>query len=130
MMRPTGVVILAVLQTIFSVQILLAGLGMVWGAVSLSQNSDRLVSQYWVPMLVLAAVILVTGGLGLWVAWGLFKLKQWAWLPTLVFQGLFLLVVVPGFLPSLHPILFLAIALSGSILYYLLRPEVKQLFGR
>jgi hypothetical protein len=65
------------------------------------------------------------------IAWGLFKLKGWAWLTTLIFQGLGILGNLSNLATGMNPgNAVLQLVISGVVIYYLLRPNVKRAFGK
>lgn len=132
MMRPTGVTILAVLQLIFNLLGLLGGLGFLLlgdRVASSIQEQGQNIPSGAVPAL--AWVLIIFSLIGLVIAWGLFTLKSWAWLATLIFQALGILNNVASLVQGANPggAVF-GIVISGVIIYYLLRPEVKQAFGK
>jgi hypothetical protein len=74
------------------------------------------------------------------LGYGLLKRKGWAWICTLIlhillvlgnFAGFFVIRAVPGIglFQQIFQIIF-QIILSGAIVYYLFRQDVKQAFGR
>lgn len=131
--RPTGVTILAVLQTITSILSVIAGLTALFAREAISQqlNSATNVPPELVAGLPvwLGWVFLLSGALGLVLAWGLFTLKGWAWLLTLIFQGLNILSNLTSF-GSNPGGAVIGIVIAAVIIYYLLRPEVKRAFGK
>lgn len=130
--RPTGVTILAVLQLIFSVLGLIGGLGvLLFGGQLAETASQQGQAGLNGTLQILGLVVVVSSLIGILLAWGLFTLKGWAWITTLIFQGL-------GILSNLASLAqgsnaggaVFSIVISGVIIYYLLRPEVKQAFGK
>ncbi|CAN5571013.1 hypothetical protein BH18THE1_BH18THE1_05630 [soil metagenome] len=74
-----------------------------------------------------AAIALGIAWFGL--AWGLFTAKGWAWLITVILaiiSVVFSIVSIMGANITSIPI----IIISGIILYYMYRPQVKSYFGR
>ncbi|HOU41143.1 MAG TPA: hypothetical protein PK829_07730 [Promineifilum sp.] len=67
------------------------------------------------------------------VAFGLFTLKRWAWLLALLGVAITFITGIMG-LFSGGLIAFccgvLGLIVSGAILYYLLQPDVRRVFGR
>jgi uncharacterized membrane protein (DUF2068 family) len=147
MARPVGVTILAILDFLGAVFCILAGLGFMLSggmiAAMLSQNS-QLSSQ--IP----AGVAGIVGGLGVGVGvgmlilavinallgWGLWKLKNWARVITLIFTVLGGLSLALCVLLSLVHFSLLGIiwygfwlAIYGLIIWYLLKPDVKRAFA-
>jgi uncharacterized membrane protein (DUF2068 family) len=134
MNRPIGVTILAVLQLIFSGLTLLIGLGVFAFKDLIVEKLAQNPSLPQEPGLIASfgGVLIVYGLIGLLLGYGLFTLKGWAWITTLVFQAL-------GVLSNLFSLVsrqgspggaVLSIVISAVIIYYLLRPEVKRAFGR
>jgi len=131
--RPTGVTILAVLQLITSILSVIAGLTALFARDAISKQLSTAPNAppelaaglpVWIGWL-----FLLTGALGLVLAWGLFMLKGWAWLLTLIFQGLNILSNLASF-GSNSGGAVLGIVIAAVIIYYLLRPEVKRAFGK
>ncbi len=134
MERPLGITILAVLQLVFGVLLLAAGLGSVLfpsGVLeSVSQYPELSLDQDIVS--IIGGVAIVAGLLCIVLAYGLFRLKKWAWITMLVL----LIINIIGDLGSLiseqaknwQVLAHLLVALV--IVYYLFRPEVKRVFGR
>ena len=63
------------------------------------------------------------------LAWGLFTGKGWAWLITVILaiiSVVFSIVAIMGAYITSIPTLII----SGIILYYMYRPQVKSYFGR
>lgn len=143
MNRPVGVTILAVLQAIVSVLALITAL-FVWLARAnfseiLAQSPELQESLEGIPPDVLQASMVVGvvffilfGLIGLWVAWGLFNLKGWAWLTTLIFQGIGIVGNLANLASGIDSpgSIVLQLVISGVVIYYLLRPNVKRAFGK
>ncbi len=112
--RPMGVTILAVLLAIHGVLAALAGLG-VFGPYPAGFLGIALQLVY--------AVILF------YLAYGMYTLQGWAWLTTIVFQGLnivftvILLFQAPGFIAA-----WILLLLEAAIVGYLLQPSVSSRF--
>lgn len=143
MNRPIGVIIIAVLQLIGSIMSLLVGLGILIFRDAflqmLSQSPEFQQSAQDLPPGVLGGVATFTGVvmliaslIGFLLAYGLFTLKGWAWIVTLIFSAL-------GILSNLSSIItgqtnrgfaVIQLVISIVIVYYLWRPEVKRAFGR
>lgn len=155
MSRPIGVTILAGLQffysgfgLFFSLAILLIKPfrdGLIKTSMQmLTSNPEFQGTQ--IPAELMQGSIMMGAGLGvlfsligLLLGYGLLKLKGWAWISTLILQilqilgclqGIFAIVgsrSVPGI--SISQQIFQLI-ISGAIIYYLFRRDVKQAFGR
>lgn len=133
MNRPVGVTILAVLQAVGSIILLFSG----FSALSSRSSITQQLPQSGAPaqgefVTIFSILLLVVGLISLLLAYGLFKLKGWAWITTLVLQALnainSVIVVVSSAQERGGAVLQLVISLV--IVYYLLRPAVKRAFGR
>ena len=114
--RPTGVIILALLQLISS--LVAIGLGVLVLAVTLA-----------LPLLgmILALIPLIIGFIGLILFWGLWTLKGWAWFWTLFFN---FVAVLLGLLSLNFTDLgwLLQWGLNIIIVIYLLLPSTRAAF--
>lgn len=111
--RPGGVVILTVLQALAGIVVLLFGFLFILGAI-------------FAPIVAILGIpILILGLIGLYIAWGLYRGKDWARILAMITAvifvviGLILLIVIIGIVP---------LALGVLVLYYLTRPEVKSYY--
>jgi uncharacterized protein YhhL (DUF1145 family) len=133
MNRPVGVTIIAVLQLIGAILVLIGSLGILIfkdaigqelaQAPALSQDSS-FITGFGVFLLGLAIV-------GFFLAYGLYHLKGWAWLTTLILQSLGILSNLTTLFtdgPN-QGIAVFQIVVSSVVVYYLLRSEVKRAFG-
>ena len=134
MNRPMGVTIIAVLQLIISIFAIFGGLYIFFFRSGFFSRISELEKVPNNPTLVVgfAVFLLIVGLIGLLIAYGLFTLKNWAWLTALILNGL-------SILSSLSAILsnqtrkggdILGLIIAVVIVYYLLRSEVKRAFGR
>ena len=140
MERPTGVTVLAVLLMIFAAFAVFAGLsllvlGLGGGTALQMRGASTGMSAMMAGMgalggvflLALAAVYVVLGV-------GLLKLLNWARVVTLVLGLLFaaigLLTAVIHFRAALLLWQLCVVAIDAWIIWYLLRPDVKQAFGQ
>jgi hypothetical protein len=138
MNRPIGVIILAVLQAIGSIFLLLAALGALVLRETFTESlATTPEAQDLPPGLLEGAatfvgiLLLVLSIIGFVLAWGLVMLQAWAWLITLILQGLSIAANLFGVVSGTNPGGgILQIVISGVIIYYLLRPNVKRAFGR
>jgi uncharacterized membrane protein (DUF2068 family) len=133
--RPTGVTILAVLQLIGGVINVLFGISSLFfgGLIVVSKAVETAGSPINMGPIILAAGVLavISGLLGLFAGYGLFTLKSWGWILALIFSVLN--IVYNGlkiFQGANIPGTFVGIAISGLIIYYLNRPNIKRAFGR
>lgn len=139
--RPVGVTILAILNFIGAAFCLLAGIGMILGggviATMLSQQGAG-ASGILAGLGAAAGVfMIIIGGAGALVGFGLWKLKEWARIVSIVLAGISAALQLLGLLGSLaHFNVFAVIwsvfwvAIDGLIIWYLLKPEVKAAFQR
>lgn len=78
---------------------------------------------------VVSSVAIALGLTWFGLAWGLFSGKGWAWLITVIFAMISVVVSIVGVLSgSITSIPTLII--NGVILYYMYRPHIKSYFGR
>ena len=154
--RPTGVTVLSGLQFFYSGYGLLVSLAillfkpfrdnLIQASMQMLKSSPELsnyplVSADFFEGVIKAGAVggIVFSSIGLLLGYGLLKLKKWAWICTLILQvfqilgglqGIFSVIgarTVPGITISQH---IFQLIVSGAIVYYLFRPEVKQSFGR
>ncbi|MBD2462208.1 hypothetical protein H6G89_14265 [Oscillatoria sp. FACHB-1407] len=143
MNRPTGVTILAVLQAILSSITLIIGVGvlvfkdqflqMLVETPEFQQSGETIPPEVLSGIATFTGIIVIISGLiGLLLAYGLFKLYGWAWIVTLVFQILGILSNLFGLFtaPANAGWTVIQLVISGVIVYYLLRPQVKRAFGQ
>jgi hypothetical protein len=78
---------------------------------------------------IVSSVAIALGLIWFGLAWGLFTGKGWAWLITVIFAIITVVVSIIGVLSgSITSIPSLII--NGVILYYMYRPHIKSYFGR
>ena len=113
--KPTGVIIIALLQLISS--LVAIGLGVLVLAVTLA-----------LPLLgmILALIPLIIGIIGLILFWGLWTLKGWAWFWTLLLNLIAVLLGLLGF--SFDLTFLLQWGLNLIIVIYLLIPSTRAAF--
>ncbi len=142
MERPTGVTILAILNflgaglyALLAVLFFLIGAG---GAASgmMSEMGGGAAAFLLGLGAAVGVILLIFAAIGLAIGIGLWKLRNWARIVTIVLVGLSLLLGVIGLLGSLisfelGSLIFQAIfvALYAWIIWYLFQPHVKQAFG-
>jgi hypothetical protein len=135
--RPTGVTIIAVLAFIGGIFAIVAGLGLtVLGGIlggALAASGEASGGLFGGLMAVFGIGTLGLGVAELIVGWGLWGLKPWAWMVSvIVFIVNIVLTVLTALggnnLISLNTII--GIAIPAVILYYLMTPPVKAAFGR
>ena len=135
--RPTGITLLAVAFIIlgalsFIWSLLIFGVGAVAGLTGSIIGAENVASlggaNVFGGMVGMASAVL-----NFIVAFGLLTLKPWAWLLALIGVGL---NVVSGVLGIFEGGFFalccglLGLLVPGAILFYLLRPEIRRVFGR
>ena len=134
MQRPTGVTILAVLAAIGGVLGILAGLalvglgglagGLVGGAAGASIGGLAIVG---------GLVALVVGVAELALAYGFWTLKPWAWRWGIVLVVVQVVIAVLGVVGIVFSTditsALISVLISGVIIYYLNRPEIRAAFG-
>jgi hypothetical protein len=137
--RPVGVTILAVLDFIGAAFCLLGGIAVILGggviATLLSQQGAG-ASGILAGLGAAAGVfIIIIGGIAALVGFGLWKLKGWARVVSIVLYGISAALQLLGLLGSLaHFNAFAVIwsvfwvAIDALIIWYLLKPEVKAAF--
>lgn len=138
--RPVGVTILAILDFIGAAVCLLGGIAMILGggfmATMLSQGQGAGGAGILAGLGAAAGVfIIIIGGVFALVGFGLWKLKEWSRIVSIVLYGISAAFQLLGLLGSLaHFNAFAVIwsifwvAVDAFIIWYLLKPEVKGAF--
>lgn len=140
--RPVGVTILAVLDFLGAVLCVLGGIGMMVGggfmATLINQQGSQGAGAGAGILAALGAALgvflLICAAIGVLVGWGLWKLKNWARIVTIVFAVLGVLGALLGLATAfIHFSMFvlliaIRIAICGLIIWYLLRPDVSAAF--
>jgi hypothetical protein len=114
MSRPTGVTILAILQLLGALVLLFVGV--------LALMAFMVVPIFSI-FAILALFPLIFGIIGLILFYGLWNLKSWAWIWTIVVN---LLTIITSILDPIGNIIQLAISLI--IVVYLFSPGIKSQF--
>ncbi len=123
---------MAVLEILEGLIGVLAGLGlMAFGALASSMIGGLSLLGDIVGALVgvVGAIFLVFGLISFLLAYGLLKGRRWAWTVSLVFAILGLIFGILQMLGSPGSGV-LQVVISGIIIYYLYRPNVKSFFGK
>jgi len=141
--RPVGVTILAILDFIGAAFCLLGGIGMILGggfiATMLSQGQGSAGAAGIFAGLGAAAgvFIIIIGGVFALVGFGLWKLKGWARIVSIVLFAISAVMQLLGLLGSLaHFNVFAVVwslfwvAVDAFVIWYLLKPDVKAAFPR
>ncbi len=132
--RPAGVTILAVLQLIGGIANLLFGITSLFfgGAIVVSGAAASTGSPAVIgPMMTLfGALFIAIGVFGLVLSYGLLNLQQWAWKLAMALAAINVVThLISLFQGSNVPGAIVSMVISGLILYYLFRPNVKRGFG-
>jgi hypothetical protein len=114
MSRPTGVTILAILQLLGALVLLVVG--------ALALMAFMLIPVFSF-FAILALVPLFFGIIGLILFYGLWNMKSWAWLWTIIVN---LLTIITSIFDPIGNIIQLAISLI--IVIYLFTPDIKSQF--
>jgi len=142
--RPLGVTIIAVLEAIGSIFIIIGGLALIGlagllksgtlpgGANGFPQGAVNIPPFVLAIAGALGGVLIIFGLVGVFLAWGFWSGKGWAWTVGIIF----LILGVVGDLVSLGVAGVLGVGslvsllINVLILYYLFRPHVKAYFGK
>lgn len=147
--RPIGVTIIAILIIIGGISLLIGGISLIGLGALLSISSEdviqsngistdvaQLASLGMIP-LVLGMVMLILGIAYLIVSYGLLKGKVWAWAITIIVTiiGLIIQIISSIVTGSITSSILIGLAshivgiiISGIIIYYMFRPNVKAFF--
>ena len=140
--RPVGVTILAILNFIGAAFCLIGGIGVILGggfiATMLSQQGQGSAGAAGILAGLGAAAgvfIIIIGGVSALVGFGLWKLKEWARIVSIILYGISAAFQLLGILGSLAHFNVFAlfwgafwIAVDAFVIWYLLKPEVKAAF--
>lgn len=129
--RPIGVTILASLQLINSVSLLLQGVVVLFLK---NSNLHQLLHTPVFPNNIahyIGGFLLFCSLISFLLAYGLFSLKYWAWLISLIFQILALLAFVLVFsqAQTAAGLTVISVVIHVVIIYYLFQPNVRRLFA-
>lgn len=115
--RPTGVVILAILE-------ILSGITAIGGGFMFATFTAMAgLGDFGVFGGVLSGILIAIGIASFVMAWGLLNGKPWAWTVTLILT----IIAIIFDLPSFN---IIGLIIEAIILYYLFRPHVKAYFGK
>lgn len=127
MNRPTGVTVLSILAFIGGAFTLLAGLLLTLMGTAIGAMGGPL----FAAIGAFAGIIfLVLGALYLLVGFGLWTLKSWAWMLTVVLSGISLTLNLVQALSGEVVGGTMGIIVNGIVLWYMMKPHVKAAFGR
>lgn len=127
--RPTGVTILAVLAVIGGLLGLCGSLAL-FGFGGLGALSGEV--KAGVTTFLFGGLGLVSSLLYLAFGFGAWMLKPWAWLLGMIGAGLSIASNVLSLVTGNTTVIsvLIGVAISGIIIWYLLRPDIKAAFGR
>ncbi len=120
--RPTGVTILAVLNFIVGIFGALGGLVVIAAGTAAAAYGFGIEGTLAAA---LGALMLIISLLRFGVGWGLWNIMKWG------YQGAMILAII-GIILALPNIVgagIINIIISGIIIYYLIQPEIKDVFG-
>jgi hypothetical protein len=135
MNRPQSVTILAILQLLSAVFSLFDGLVILlfaglFGGIGAALGGAKVGTVIGGAIALFAAISLIIGIASLILAWGLYELKSWAWMGTLIIHVIAALAQLAKMLGSAGTgANFLTLGFAVACIYYLLRPDVKQAFA-
>lgn len=134
---PTSVTIIAILQLIsgifdifnFLVLLVLGGIGGFIGGAAGGEQAIALATIFSGLFLIFAVISLGLGLMSFFLSIGLLQLKKWAWIGTIIVHVIALMMEAVKLLGSGGAAVnFLTAGFAIAILYYSMRPEVKQAF--
>lgn len=150
MQRPAGITVLAVLHFVLAAVVLVAGALWIWAIGVLSQLAEQGITygaelppslSHQFLLLVrlgrlVGVILLLVGGVKAVIGVGLWKLRNWGRLLTLIVAALSVLLALPGIVTSLRAGAFFGLGFGllvavgyAMIIWYLLQPPVKRAFG-
>ncbi|HEX7288606.1 MAG TPA: hypothetical protein VF532_20645 [Candidatus Angelobacter sp.] len=142
MNRPTGVSVIAVLCFVGAAFCIIGGIGLIAGGGFLANMMSQQAEGAGMASLVasmgaaIGVIILVFAALYGFVGWGLWTLREWARIVTIVLTAIGAVFQLPGLFSSLlhfriGAFIWIAcwLAIYAAIIWYLLKPEVKGVFA-
>ncbi len=122
MRRPTGVAIIALLTGISGLVLTIGGL--FWFFFFAADLGG------FPPVAILVRFVIL-GAASVFLAWGTWNLKTWAWTIQVILQVLGVVADISRFKDGwFDPLMWGWLLVGILILYYLLRPSVRVAFGR
>jgi uncharacterized membrane protein len=120
MKRPTGVTVVAVLLVIVGATNIISGLA----------AGDEL-STFWMGLQVVIGILAIACGVGCW------QLKKWARMATIIMMGLNAISLIGMWIYYSNqanvsvnvPRVLFPLAINVAVILYLVRSEVKEVFG-
>ncbi|EAW36012.1 hypothetical protein [Lyngbya sp. PCC 8106] len=134
MRRPTNVTIIAILQVISGIfnlvdcfiWLLIGGVG---GVIVSAIGGSGLAAIFGGFFIIFASISLALGLMSFVLSLSLLQLRGWAWIGTVIVHIVALMMEVTKLLGSGGvAVNYLTVGFAIVILYYLMRPEVKQAF--
>lgn len=120
--RPTGVTILSVLAFIVGIFGALGGLLVVAAGTAAAAYGFGIEGGLAV---VIGALVLIVGLLWLAVGWGLWNINKWGYQLAMILAIIGIILALPGIAGAG----IVTIIINGIIIYYLIQPEIKDVFG-
>ena len=120
--RPTGVTILAVLAFIVGIFGALGGLLVVAAGTAAAAYGFGIEGGLAV---VIGALVLIVGLLWLVIGWGLWNINKWGYQVAMILAIIGIILALPGIAGAG----IVTIIINGIIIYYLIQPEIKDVFG-
>jgi hypothetical protein len=136
--RPTGAVVITIIETVLGVLLLLGalaaiGLAGLGGALLGSSNVEggAVAGGLLAGLGIVFGIILgALGALYLAIAYGVWKARSWSWMLGLVVSIIALVFGILGVSGGVSIGTLLQLALPGAVVYFLWQPDVKRYLGR
>lgn len=134
MRRPTGVTILAVLAAILGILGVLGGLALIgFGGLAGGLIGGAAGAEVGGLAIIGGLILLVVGVVELALAYGFWTLKPWAWQWGIILQVANIVIAILGVVGIVFSSditsAAISIIISGVIIYYLNKPEIRAVFG-
>lgn len=128
--RPFGVTLIAIAQFLISILSLGAGIVLVLIVTGQIQVLTSDVTVFPLPLKALVGLGLLISALGLAASVGLWQLKRWGWITSLLFQGLCILNNAVGIVAGQPPSVgvYISVSLSTALIVALCLPAVQSRF--
>jgi uncharacterized membrane protein (DUF2068 family) len=140
-MRPTGVTVLAILNFLGAASMVICGLLLMLGLGLAGMGAGSAGEKGGMALLlglgaVAGVVFLVFAAVAIVVGIGLWRLRNWARILTIILAAISLLPLLPGLMGSMLTLEIFSLifqlvfaAFYGWIIWYMLQPHVKRAFG-
>jgi len=142
-MRPTGVVLIAVYHFLSAVFLIFFAIalgvgGTVLGAMFANGRNTPIAGLGMLVGMLRAVALLVGAAIAALAGYGIWALREWGRIWSIVLAVISLVFAVPGLLFGHHLHFFfffgtfrlIRIAISALIIWYLVQPQIKALFQR